>query len=190
MSELPDIRIDLPSWVKPPAAPDARYATSEDRMRVAIHLARENIEHGTGGPFGAAVFERESGRLVSVGMNLVVAHQNSALHGEMVALMMAEAVVGRYSLRADDLPEHELVTSCAPCAMCIGGILWSGVTRVICGAGRAHAVRLGFDEGPVFEESYRYLESRGVEFVRGVLEDEAAAVLEDYRCRGGRIYNR
>jgi hypothetical protein len=26
--------------------------------------------------------------------------------------------------------------------------------------------------------------------VRGVLADEAAAVLEDYRRRGGRIYNR
>jgi tRNA(Arg) A34 adenosine deaminase TadA len=189
MRELPEAHVHYPSWVAPFVDWEAEHPTPEDRMRVAIDLARQNVEHGTGGPFGAAVFERESGRLVSVGMNLVVAHQNSALHAEMVALMMAEVHVGKYSLAAEGLPAHELATSCDPCAMCLGAILWSGVTRVICGANRDNAVRLGFDEGPVFEESYRYLESRMVEVMRGVLQHQAAEVLEDYRRRGGRIYN-
>ncbi|HEX7024878.1 MAG TPA: hypothetical protein VF187_08680, partial [Gemmatimonadales bacterium] len=87
------------------------------------------------------------------------------------------------------MPPHELVTSCEPCAMCLGAILWSGVTRVVMGASRQDATALEFEEGPVFPESYRYLESRGIEIVREVLRAEARAVLELYRERGGTIYN-
>ena len=50
-------------------------------------------------------------------------------------------------------------------------------------------LELDFDEGPVFPESYEYLEDRGIEIVRGVLRDEARAVLELYRAKNGKIYN-
>jgi tRNA(Arg) A34 adenosine deaminase TadA len=40
---------------------DRRYPTDEERMRLAIDLSRENVERGTGGPFGAAVFEAGPG---------------------------------------------------------------------------------------------------------------------------------
>ncbi|HET9276243.1 MAG TPA: hypothetical protein VFN96_09245, partial [Gemmatimonadales bacterium] len=103
--------------------------------------------------------------------------------------MLAQARVGQFSLAAPGLPAHELVTSCDPCAMCLGAVLWSGVRRVVCGADRDDAARLAFDEGPVFPESYRYLEARGIEIVRGVLREEARAVLELYRESGGEIYN-
>jgi tRNA(Arg) A34 adenosine deaminase TadA len=73
--------------------------------------------------------------------------------------------------------------------MCLGGALWSGVRRIVTGAGRADASALSFDEGPVFPESYAYLESRGVHVRRGVMRREAAAVLELYRQQGGPIYN-
>jgi hypothetical protein len=48
---------------------------------------------------------------------------------------------------------------------------------------------VGFDEGPVFAESWAYLERRGVRIARGVLRDRAVAVLELYRATGGPIYN-
>jgi tRNA(Arg) A34 adenosine deaminase TadA len=70
-----------------------------------------------------------------------------------------------------------------------GATHWSGVRRLVFGARREDAERIGFEEGPVFPESYRYLESRGVEVVGGVLRDEASAVLELYRHRGGLVYN-
>ena len=73
--------------------------------------------------------------------------------------------------------------------MCLGATLWSGARRLICGATREDATALGFDEGPVFPESYSYLESRGVAVVRGVLRREAAEVLELYERSGGQIYN-
>jgi len=181
--------VDYPDWVADLVSRTSVYRDDAAKMRLAIAVARANVEHDTGGPFGAAVFEKESGRLVAVGMNSVVRLNNCTLHGEMVAFMMAQRVVGAYSLNAPNLPAHELFTSCEPCAMCLGATLWSGVKRVVYGAGREDASKLQFEEGPVFPASYKYLEDRGIEIVRDVLRDEARAVLELYRTKNGKIYN-
>lgn len=183
------LRIDYPAWVSELVDWDLAYRSDEERMRLAIQLARTNVERGSGGPFGAAVFEAESGRLVSVGVNSVVRLNNCTLHAEMVAFMMAQRRVGSFTLNTSDLPAHDLVTSCEPCAMCLGATLWSGVRRVVYGAAREDASKLRFEEGPVFPESYQYLEERGLIIVRNVLREEARAVLELYRSRGGMVYN-
>ncbi len=182
------IRVDLPGWVGAFVDESKVCESDEDKMRLAVDLARENVSRGTGGPFGAAVFEETSGRLVSVGVNSVERLLNSTLHAEMVALMFAQARIESHTLHAPGLTPHVLVTSCEPCAMCVGGAFWSGVRRIVCGAGRADAERLGFDEGPVFPESYRYLNARGIEIVHGILAAEARSVFEFYRQRGGLIY--
>lgn len=188
MSRLPEIRIANPAWVADVLDFDERSSDDESRMRVAVRLARENVLRATGGPFGAAVFESTSGKLVAVGVNLVVPLNNSTLHAEIVAFMMAQAAAGSYALGGRGLPEHVLYTSCEPCAMCLGATQWSGVKRVVYSATRQDASEL-FDEGPVFPASYEYLEARGIRFTRGVLRTEGRAVLELYRQRGGERYN-
>lgn len=161
----------------------------EDRMALAVQLARENVRRETGGPFGAAVFESASGALVAVGVNSVTRLNNCVLHAETMAIMQAQQRVGTFTFGAVQGVTYELVTSCDPCAMCLGAVLWSGVHRLVCGAGREDAAALGFDEGPVFPQSWSYLEERGIGTARGVLRAEAVAVLELYRQSGGPIYN-
>ena len=185
----PTIHLEYPAWVDDVVDWDRRYTTDDERMMLAIAVARQNVERATGGPFGAAVFETDSGRVVSIGMNSVVRLNNCTLHGEIVAFMMAQQRVGSYTLHAPNLPRHELFTSCEPCAMCLGAALWSGVRRVVSGAARDDASKLDFEEGPVFPESYRDLEARGIAIEREVLRDEAKAVLELYRSTSGTIYN-
>jgi tRNA(Arg) A34 adenosine deaminase TadA len=185
----PVVCVEYPDWVDSVVDWEQPYRTDEERMRVAIAVARANVERATGGPFGGAIFEALSGRLVAVGMNSVVRLNNCTLHGEMMAFMMAQRRLGSFTLNAPNLPVHELFTSCEPCAMCLGATLWSGVQRVVYGATREDASQLSFEEGPVFPESYRYLEDRGIRIVRNVLRDEARAVLELYRAKGGKIYN-
>ena len=183
------ITISLPDWIPNVVRYGETYSTREDRMRLAIELARQNVVHDLGGPFGAAVFECASGRLVGVGVNRVVPLNNSVLHAEMVAFMEAEARVRSYTLAANGMADHEIVTSCDPCAMCLGAALWAGVRRIVCGATRHDAAELQFDEGPVFPQSHKYLEARGVEIVHEVLREEARAVFALYRAQGGEIYN-
>jgi tRNA(Arg) A34 adenosine deaminase TadA len=183
------VHLALPDWIDAVVDWERPYRTDEEKMRLAIALSRENVERGTGGPFGAAIAEAESGKLVAVGVNSVVRLNNCTLHAEMVAFQLAQAALGSFTLGAPGMPAHVLATSCDPCAMCLGATLWSGVKRVLCGATRDDAMLLRFDEGPVFASSWRYLSHRGLEIRRGVLRAEAVEVFDLYRLRGGEIYN-
>ena len=183
------VMVDVPEWIGDVVNWEQVYATDEDRMRLAIELARANVLRRTGGPFGAAIFERSTGALLSVGVNSVVRLNNSTLHGEMLAIMTAQHRIGSYTLAGSPQASYELFSSCDPCAMCLGAVLWSGVRRMVTGADRDDATALSFEEGPVFPQSYAYLQERGVVITRSVLRQEAAAVLELYRRQGGQIYN-
>lgn len=185
----PRLVISLPEWVPAlMAAAPASLPTVDHRMRLAISLARENVNHG-GGPFGAVIVEAESGRVVAPGVNLVVPLNSSLAHAEMVAIAIAQQLAGTYDLGAPGLPALQLVTSTDPCAMCLGAIPWSGVRSLVCGACGDDAERIGFDEGDKPAGWSEALERRGISVVCGVCGEEAAAVLTDYGRKGGPIYN-
>ena len=186
--------LSLPGWIVGRVDYDQVYATDEDRMRLAISLAAENVANRSGGPFGAAVFERESGRLIAVGVSSVLRLNNSTAHAEMIALQLAERRIASYRLASEGHPAHELFTSCAPCAMCVGAVLLSGVTRLVSAAQREDArpedrERSDCDEGPVFAARYAGLRARGIVIVDGLLRDEARAVLAESRGRDGAFYD-
>jgi tRNA(Arg) A34 adenosine deaminase TadA len=203
------VTITLPEWATESPDPTMngayakKYRSDDEMMSLAVSLSDANVEAGTGGPFGAAIFERVRGdddgdggggeycKLVSVGMNRVVPLRNSTLHGEMVAIQIAQSKLDTFTLSEIDgvKRQFELFTSCEPCAMCLGGTLWSGVSRLVCGATKDDAQSIGFDEGPVTEDSYAHLVKAGVSVSRGVMREEAADVLRRYGCRGV-IYNR
>ncbi len=157
-------------------------------MRLVIELARANVEHRTGGPFGAAVFEAVSGRIAGVGVNVVETSHCSIAHAEMIAISMVQQSTGNYDLSSGTV-EYEVVTSAEPCAMCLGAIPWSGVRRVVCGARGEDVCAIGFDEGAKPADWVDELRKRGIEVVQDVLRQEALDVLRQYAEAGGRIYN-
>mgnify|MGYP006290858853 CR=1 FL=1 len=184
------LTLSLPDWVADLLARKSEVLASDsDRMALAVELSRRNIEHGTGGPFGAAVFERDTGRLVAAGVNLVPSANCSSAHAEIVALSLAQQAAGDYDLGRPGRPTHELVTSSEPCAMCLGAVLWSGVRRVVCGARDEDVRAIGLDEGDKPPDWPAGLERRGIAVVRHVMRAEAAAVLQAYAAGGGPIYN-
>jgi tRNA(Arg) A34 adenosine deaminase TadA len=184
------IYIELPVWMQQSLfAATGMFATHKERMKFAIDLSRQNIEHSTGGPFGAAVFDMDSGRLIAAGVNMVTAVGISIAHAEIVALTQAQAILGNFDLGGPGMPRCELVTTTTPCAMCLGAIPWSGVRMLVCGARDEDARSVGFDEGSKRQDWVRELEVRGIEVVCDVLRDEAAAVLRDYVKNGGIVYN-
>ena len=79
--------IDVPAWVGEAAVAGRAFRDDQDKMALVIRLAGENVARGAGGPFGAAVFEIGSGKVVAAGVNRVVEASNCVLHAEMVALM-------------------------------------------------------------------------------------------------------
>lgn len=158
-------------------------------MRLVIRLAEMNIEHESGGPFGAGIFESRTGRLVAAGVNRVESANCSIAHAEMLAIAIAQQTLECYDLASQQDAAYELVTSTEPCAMCLGAIPWSGVRSLVCGARDEDARQIGFDEGTKPGNWVQALEKRGISVVQDVLRDEAKAVLVEYYKRGGLIYN-
>ena len=195
------VKVTLPEWAKEEIATHAAktFVTDEEMMALAIHLSSRNVTENTGGPFGCAIFERDlkdnTAKLVSVGVNRVVPLGNSTLHGEIVAIQLAQSKLNSFTMQlaveeegeslASCVPckitrQFELFTSCEPCAICLGATLWSGVSRIVCGATKKDAEAIGFDEGPVFAESYEHLKKAGIGVKKLVLQQEAAQVLNEY----------
>lgn len=180
------MNVVLPSWLQHTSIPD-RVVDDIAAMRVAVDLARFNVEHATGGPFGAVIVDGRTRSIIGVGVNLVTSLGCSVLHAEIVAIMQASERMQSWDLRsAGDLT---LVTTAEPCAMCMGAVPWSGVRRVVIGARDEDVRSVGFDEGAKREHWIDDLTQRGIDVVRDVLRTEAKHVLEAYVTRGGPIYN-
>ncbi|MFT5140984.1 MAG: tRNA(Arg) A34 adenosine deaminase TadA [Lysobacterales bacterium] len=188
MSLSHQCQISLPSWVE--GFVDGHTSNTfgtQEGMEFAISLAMENIRHASGGPFAAAVIDSDSGKLVSVGVNLVTTSGLSMAHAEMVAISLAQESLGQWNLSlAGNL---SLFTTCEPCAMCFGAIPWSGVQRLICGAGKSDAEAAGFDEGEKPGNWVQTLQDRNIEVELNVLRNQAAGIFTLYREADGEIYN-
>ena len=183
--------LHLPGWV-----PDALHQlpeylpTLEARMSAVIEFARLNVGHQTGGPFAAGVFERDSGRLVAMGVNRVMATNCSSAHAEVMALSLAQAQLGSFDLGGPGLPAYQLVVNWRPCAMCYGATLWSGVrSLVVAGDGPELETITGFDEGPVHPDWRYEAERRGIEVVEDVCRDEAIAAFNAFAASQQPVYN-
>lgn len=183
------LTLSLPDWIRELDAPD-ELAPLAERMEFVLDLARRNIALATGGPFAAAVFEQQSGRLVSVGVNRVVPENSSLAHAEVLAMGLAQTSQGTYDLGGQGRPRLQLVSSSQMCAMCLGAVVWSGVGEVVYSTSSADVTAtVGFDEGPTPPDYTHQLARRGISVVPGVMRDEGLRVLRSYVAADGVVYN-
>jgi tRNA(Arg) A34 adenosine deaminase TadA len=184
--------LSLPAWIGDLVVPDLAYATDEAKMRVAIELSRRNVEAGTGGPFGAALFGPDD-RAISVGVNRVLPERCSVAHAEIMAFIIAQQRLGRPRLNRDadgrKAGPYTLAASSQPCCQCYGATVWAGIDRLLIGA-RSDDVQTiaGFDEGPLPEDWERHLVVRGIAVARDICRGEAVAILRAYAAAGGAHY--
>ena len=185
------LNLTLPNWIDSFLAKYPKIISdSEEQMRFVLALTERNIREKTGGPFGAAVFEQDSGKLVSVGVNVVIQQNCSAAHAEMMALMLAQKELDHFDLGDSRFPSHRLVSSGKMCAMCLGNVCWSGVKEVLSSAEPEDVENItGFDEGPTPQDYNHELECRGIKIVPELLRSKGQAVLQLYIDLGGYVYN-
>ena len=185
------LNLELPEWIDTFLAEYPVVISSmENQMRFVLDLTERNIREKTGGPFGAAVFEQESGKLVSVGVNVVVEQNCSAAHAEMMALMLAQKKIGHYDLGDVGSVAHRLVTSGKMCAMCLGNVCWSGIKEVVSSAEPEDVEGItGFDEGPTPPDYNDQLKLRGINLVPKLLREQGKKVLQLYIDQNGKVYN-
>ncbi|MCL4858616.1 MAG: hypothetical protein KJZ93_04390 [Caldilineaceae bacterium] len=188
---MTEVHLTLPEWAFAEMARlPAVMPTLEARMAAVIRFSQLNFERNTGGPFAAGVFERDSGRLVVIGVNRVMPMNCSSAHAEVMALSVAQQILGGWDLGGPGLPAHQLVVNWRPCVMCYGSVIWSGIRSLaIAGSGPELEEITGFDEGPMPVDWAGELRRRGIELIDGVLRDEAAAVFRAFRDSGNVVYN-
>jgi tRNA(Arg) A34 adenosine deaminase TadA len=177
----------LPAWLVTSGELDGVYAGNDARIALVIDLARRNVEHSTGGPFGAAVFD-EDGRVVAAGVNRVEPLQVSLAHAEILALVGAQRRLGRARLNGDGR-RYTLANSAQPCCQCFGAIVWAGVDELLIAARKEDVESLaGFDEGPLPGYWVGELGRRDIHVERDLRREDARAVLAAYASRGGARY--
>ena len=188
VNEVPtELSFVLPRWATSPLEGLGALPDVEARMALVLQLAAATVTHSSGGPFAAALFTLGDGRLIAAGVNLVLATRAPVAHAEIVAIALAGSRLGTHDLA--QAGPIELVTSCEPCAMCMGALPWAGVSRLVCGARDEDARAVGFDEGDKHPDWPDRLQARGIEVVRDVGREEAAEILRRYAEGGGVIYN-
>ena len=184
--------ISLPEWAEKELETmrGQVYETLEDRMKPVIRFSRLNFEHHTGGPFAAGVYERDSGKLLLIGVNRVVPTNMSSAHAEVVTISLAQHMLKTFDLGGKDLPAYQLVVNWRPCAMCYGAIPWSGIrSLVIAGSGNELEEITGFDEGPIHPEWRVELEKRGIEVTENIMNEAAIQVFRDFAASDQLVYN-
>jgi tRNA(Arg) A34 adenosine deaminase TadA len=132
----------------------------EKFMRRAIEMSRRgSLEYSTGGVFGAVLVK--DGKIVSEGMNRVVASHDPTWHAEMETIRLA-----CITLQSFKLPGCTLYTSAEPCPMCMATCYWAGIEQVFYAATVEDAFEYGnFDDRPIYEQLALPKEQRSI--IRG-----------------------
>jgi len=153
--------------------PDATLSAQDATLlRAAIALSARSREEGNH-PFATIIAVADGTILAQAGN----AHRvDCTCHAEMNAVRIASANVGGVALR-----RATLYSSAEPCAMCAGGIYWSGIGRVVYALSeqRLLAITGNHPENPTLSLPCREVFERGqrpIEVIGPMLEDEAAAV--------------
>jgi tRNA(Arg) A34 adenosine deaminase TadA len=178
------IHLTLPAWIHDAIDPRMACVDDEAKVAFAIELSRLNIANETGGPFGAALFDEASGRLIGIGVNRVLQQSCSVAHAEMMAYMTAQARTQKVRLNEDGA-RIVLASSSQPCCMCYGATFWAGIDTLLIGARSEDVMELtDFDEGPLPADWIGELRKRGVEVRRDILRESAREVLRTYGHAG------
>jgi tRNA(adenine34) deaminase len=138
-------------------------------MERALDEARACLATGDV-PVGAVVLD-EHGAVVATGRNEREATQDPTAHAEVIALRAAAVATGDWHL-----DRHTLVVTLEPCPMCAGAVLAARVPRVVFGAWDPKAGA----SGSVYDIARDRRLPHRTEVVAGVLEEQCAALLDDF----------
>lgn len=145
---------------------------TEKFMKRAIELSVSAVEKGNE-PFGA-VLVRDN-EIVFENENQIYTRNDPTFHAEA-------GLIRRFCEEKGitDLSDYTLYSSCEPCFMCCGAMVWAKLGKLVYGASDIDLCNFLGVEGSecskiVFEKS-----GADIEVKAGILRDEALKVLRDY----------
>lgn len=104
------------------------FMQDETFMKKAIELSKLAVEHGNE-PFGAVLVKND--QIVFTNENQIYTRHDPTFHGEasLIREFCAQTAI-------TDLHEYTLYSSCEPCFMCSGAMVWVKLGRLVYGASK------------------------------------------------------
>ncbi|MCY7356938.1 MAG: nucleoside deaminase [Rudanella sp.] len=152
----------------------------DDFLREAIRLARDGMNTGKGGPFGAVIVK--DGQIVGRGSNMVTSTNDPTAHAEVVAIRDACRNLNTFQLEG-----CTLYASCEPCPMCLGAIYWARPARIVYGAFHSDAADSGFDDQFIYKEIDKPREQRSIPMTQA-LRTEANTVFAEWKSKHAKTH--
>ena len=141
-------------------------------MRKAIEFSRLAAEHGNE-PFGAVLVKNDE--MVFTNENQIYTRHDPTFHGEAGLIREFCAQTG-----ITDLQEYTMYSSCEPCFMCSGAMVWVKLGRLVYAASNMELEKILGNEGcncskMVFDNSFWQ-----PQVTAGVLREESLVILKAY----------
>lgn len=147
-------------------------STDERFMKKAIEVARKARQEGNE-PFGAVLIK--DGESVMIGENRIHTFSDPTHHAEL-------GLIRQFCTEQQifDLSEYTLYTSCEPCVMCSGAMVWSNLGRMVYSVSHDQLAEIAggnimIGSKEVFEKS-----PQRPELTEKVLNEEGLKVFEGY----------
>lgn len=141
-------------------------------MEEALRLSKAAAQHGNE-PFGAVLVK--DGSIVYSNENQVHSASDPTFHAEAGLLRRFCAETG-----ITDLREYTLYSSCEPCFMCSGAMVWTRLGRLVYGASNRDLCAIFGEEGSDCSHLVFSHSDHQPQVTAGVLRQECLEVLEAY----------
>ena len=151
-------------------------------MKRAVEHARMTMNEDIGGPFGAAIVDKE-GNIVAVNSNRVLGDHDPTAHAEITAIREACKKLGTH-----DLSGYVLYATGFPCPMCLGAIIWANIKQVYYGNTPKEAEEIGFRDDFIYEFIKNNCSDEGIIKFEQIEHDECKILFEEYHLKSKEIY--
>lgn len=134
-------------------------------MLLAIEEAKK-----TKGPkhFGAVIAKDD--KVIAKACTTVYEENDPTRHAEIIAISLAAKALG-----SKKLDGCVLYSTCEPCMMCTGAMLWAGIKEVVYGMSREDYQK-GFEDSNHWHKSIKEIAAADLKITSGVLREECISV--------------
>ncbi len=151
-------------------------------MEMAIRSALQGIRRKHGGPFGAAIVDKNN-KIIAVAHNTVWKDMNPTAHAEINAIKKACK-----KLSTIDLTECAIYSTTEPCPMCFSAIHWARMRKIVYGTSISDAAKFGFNEMRIGNEHLNRCGRLGMKIVKGFMKDECYNLFLKWKKMNGKPY--
>lgn len=153
-----------------------------DLMTQAMSKARVTMNQNIGGPFGALILDPD-GEIVAIASNSVLKDHDPTAHAEINAIRLASEKLGSH-----DLTGCTLYTTCYPCPMCLGAIIWSNIKKVYYGCNADDAGAIGFRDDFIYDFIKQGAKDKTILDLEEQERERCLTLFQEYQSKSKTLY--